>query len=122
MTGFFTLLLVTQLHADSIPARSNRSAVIDSANATFVTIQNDRSVPLTIFAETRIGETKLGVVAPNSTATLRVRDAIAAQGEIDILVDPLGENDEETGYMPISIGSNLLLDVPERWGPNRTAP
>jgi hypothetical protein len=121
MIGLFTLLTVAQLHTDSIPARSTRSAA-DSAGSTFVTIQNDRAVPLTIYAETRLGETKLGIVAPNSTATLRVRDVIAAQGEIDILVDPRGENDEETGYLPIEVGATLRIDVPERWGPTRTAP
>ena len=68
---------------------------------TLVDVQNDRSVPVTVYVQYTRDEVELGVVGPVSTARLRVVDALAADGSLDFFVYPKGQPERETGTLDV---------------------
>src|SRR5215211_2459165 len=90
-----TALLVTHLAVAKPPKL--HSSVPDSSDMTLVEIQNNRNVPVVVYAQDGWGETKLGVVDADSTATFRLSDSIALDSHIDFFVHPKGQFDQETG-------------------------
>jgi len=96
------------------PRHPRHQASIDSSNATLIEVQNDRRVPVAVYAQDSWGEVELGVVPPDSTLTLRLSDALVGRGEVDFFVHPKGAPDEETGYLDVRRGERLGILVPPR--------
>jgi hypothetical protein len=103
-------LLASQLAAK--PPKHNTSP--DSSAMTLVEVQNDRNVPVTVYAQDSWGEFELGVVGADSTATLRVSDPVVVDGDIDFFVRPRGEPTQETGTVEVHRGERLGIIVPAK--------
>lgn len=110
MLGLGTLLAATLMSA--APAISPPAT--DSSQMTLVVVQNDRTVPVAVYAQDAWGELELGVVPPDSTVTLRVDDPFLDRSDIDFFVHPKGQPEEETGYLDIHRGDRLGILVPPR--------
>src|SRR4051812_13052953 len=96
------------------PHHPRQDTSIDSPNATLIEIQNDRRVPVVVYAQDSWGEVRLGVVPADSTVTLRLNDAIVSRGEVDFFVHPKSGPEEETGYLDVHRGERLGILVPLR--------
>ena len=107
-----TALIATQLAVS--PPPKHRGTPVDSSSMTLVEVQNDRSVPVAVYLQDEWGESKLGVVPADSTVTLRVKDPLVNDHEIDIFVQPRGQPDEDTGTLEIHRGEHLGVVVPPR--------
>ena len=94
--------------------RHPRQASLDSSNVTLIEVQNDRHVPVAVYAQDAYSEVELGVVPPDSTVTLRLRDAFVGRGDVDFFVHPKGAPDQETGYLGVRRGERLGIVVPPR--------
>jgi hypothetical protein len=105
-------LLATQLASTKPP--KHKSSVPDSSAMTFVQVQNNRHVPVRVFAQDGFGEIELGVVPAGTTATLRVADPIVIEGNVDFFVHPQGQPEEDTGSLEVHRGDRLGVLVPER--------
>lgn len=111
----FTTLLTLIALTGSPTAPSKTPSAADSANMALVEVQNDRSQPVTVYAEGAEGEFKIGEVPPDSVITLRVPDLVVGGGaEVDFLVHPKGGFDEDSGYLELRRGEKLGLVVPDR--------
>src|SRR5690349_6425501 len=97
---FITAALFASVIATARP-HHHRDASPDSSAITLVEVQNDRKVPVTVYAQDSWGEVRLGVVPADSTVTLRVRDTLVGRGDIDFFVQPRGQPEEETGYLEV---------------------
>jgi len=86
----------------------------DSSDITLVEVQNDRRVPVTVYAQDSWGEVKVGVVPADSTVTLRLSDAYVGRGQVDFFVQPRGQPEQETGYLDLHRGERLGILVPPR--------
>ncbi len=86
----------------------------DGADTTTVRVQNDRPVRITIYLEQGDFDTRLGAVAANSTATLRLPEAVVREHhEIQIFAHPEGASFDLTGQsFTAQPGSHLELLVP----------
>ncbi|HEX7939594.1 MAG TPA: hypothetical protein VF483_11460, partial [Gemmatimonadaceae bacterium] len=82
MTSAIVLLLSLHVAHDST-RQAVGDAELKAPATTYVIVENDRDVPLTVFADTRLGETELGYVAPHSSEYLHLEDGYAAQGAVD---------------------------------------
>jgi NADPH-dependent ferric siderophore reductase len=96
------------------PRHPRHQASLDSSNVTLIEVQNDRHVPVAVYAQDAYGEVELGVVPPDSTITLRLRDAFVGRGDVDFFVHPKGAPDQETGYLDVRRGERLGIVVPPR--------
>ena len=105
-------VLATQL--TSVKPPKHRASLPDSSSMTLVEVQNNRNVPVTVYAQDSFGEMKVGVVGADSTATLRLADPIVLDGDVDFFVHPKGQSDEETGNVEIHRGDRLGILVPEK--------
>ena len=100
--------------ATAKPHHPRLEAAMDSSTVTLVEVQNDRQVPVTVYAQNSWGEVKLGVVPPDSTVTLRLSDALMRRGEVDFFAHPRGQPEQETGYIEVRRGERLGILVPPR--------
>ena len=107
-----TALLATQLAVAKPP--KHHASVPDSSDMTLVEVQNDRNVPVVVYAQNSWGDVKLGVVDADSTATFRLSDPLALAGNIDFFVHPKGELEEETGTIDVRRGEHLGILVPPK--------
>ena len=96
------------------PYHTPHDAATDSSHITLVEVQNDRHVPITVYAQDSWGEIKLGVVPADSTVTLRLRDDFVSRGDVDFFVQPRGQPEQETGYLEMHRGERLGIVVPPR--------
>jgi hypothetical protein len=108
---FIATLVATQL---AIKPPKHRATVPDSSGMTLVEVQNDRTVPVTVYAQDSWGETELGVVPADSEVTLRVLNPIRLDDDIDFFVHPKGQPNEETGDMNVRRGDRIAIVVPAR--------
>ena len=104
-------LLATQL---AIKPPAKHGATVDSSTITLVEVQNDRHVPVTVYAQNGWGEFRLGVVPADSTETFRVPNPIAFDDEVDFFVHGSGLPDQETGTVEIHRGEHLGILVPPK--------
>lgn len=112
---FITAAVFASLIATAKPHHHRDSSAVDSSDITLVEVQNDRKVPVTVYAQDSWGEIRLGVVPPDSTVTLRVRDTFVRDGEdVDFFVQPHGQPEQETGYLEVRRGERLGIIVPPR--------
>ena len=58
---------------------------------TLVVVQNDRNVPVTIYAQNSVVEQKIGTVDAFSTATINIDDVMRWGADIEFFVQPAGE-------------------------------
>ena len=92
----------------------HHSSTPDSSSMTLVEIQNNRNVPVVVYAQDTWGEVKLGVVGADSTATLRLSDPLVLDGDVDFFVHPKGQEDEGTGNVEVHRGERLGILVPAK--------
>lgn len=90
------------------------SAPIDSTNVALVEVENDRTVPVTVYAQNDFGEHKLGVVAPRSTETMTLAKNELGRGDVQFFVHPAGQIEESTDPMELHRGERIGLVVPAR--------
>jgi len=79
---------------------------------TLVVVENDRDVPVTVYAQNDVRERKIGVVEPFSTETIAIDDFTYGRTDIQFFVQPLGELELGTDRMQIERGEHLGLIVP----------
>ena len=78
-----------------------------------ITVDNPRSVPVTVFAEHGEFDVRLGEVSANSRATLSFPKSVVGPGEsIEIFVHPEGGEDLGSTTMQVREGEHLGLRVP----------
>ena len=112
---FIAAAVFASMLASAKPHHPRGDAAVDSSGLTLVEVQNDRHVPLTVYAQDSWGEIRLGVVPPDSTVTLRLRDSFVRDGaDVDFFVQPRGQAEEETGFMEVRRGERLGVLVPPR--------
>jgi hypothetical protein len=109
------LIIATALaaHLATKPPK-HKAEVPDSSAMTLVEVQNNRNVPVTVYAQDSWGEVELGVVAADSTVTLRVSDAVNPDQAIDFFIHPKGRPDEDTGNVEVHRGERIGIVVPAR--------
>lgn len=110
----FIIAAVLVTHLVSTKPPKHRSSVPDSSAMTLVEVQNNRNVPVTVYAQDAFGEVELGVVGADSTRTLRVADPVVLGGDVEFFVHPKGQPDEGTGTMEVRRGDRLAILVPAR--------
>lgn len=112
------MIILAALLASTIaaakPHHPRHAAAADSSTMTLVEVQNDRNVPVAVYAQDAWGEVELGVVPPDSTITLRLSNLLVSRGDVDFFVHPKGQPEEETGYMDVRRGERLGILVPPR--------
>lgn len=91
------------------PAHSNADA------NSFVLVENNRNVPVRVYAETSFGEHALGIVPANCVTSLRLDPVLAATRRVDFLLDPRGQPLEDTGLVAVQPGKGVEVIVPQRW-------
>jgi hypothetical protein len=82
------------------------------ADATTITVENPRNVPVTIYLERGDFDTRLGTVAAGSTTTLRLPPT--GGQAVEIFVHPEGGFDLCSSSFPVKHGDHLGLKVPLR--------
>ena len=81
---------------------------------TLVVVQNDRNVPVTVYVQNDLNETRLATVAPLTDTTIRIPSYLTAAGEVSFFVHPQHELDEGTAPMEIKRGDHVGLIVPAK--------
>lgn len=114
MISFIATLAFPVLLATASPSPSAPAAPVDSATLTLVVVQNDLTVPVTVYAQNGAAEYKLGIVAPLGTETLSVPDYALLEGDIQFFVHPVGQVDESTVPLELHRGERVGLVVPQR--------
>jgi hypothetical protein len=114
MRALTLLTIVTSCAALSTPA-SARAQGGDTSDSTVasVHVQNNRTVPVTLFIDRGEFDVRLGTVAPLQTATLKLPKWIATENsEVKIYLHPEGAADLETETFAVHPGIQLGLVVP----------
>ena len=96
------------------PFYSAPGAVEESSQMTLVVLQNNRGVPVTVYAEDEWGDVKLGVVDADATTTLRLPRHMVERGDIRLFIVPRGQAEESTGPLDLSPGDQIDVIVPKR--------
>src|SRR6476620_2691909 len=105
-------VLATQLA--SVKPPKHKSSLPDSTDMTLVEVQNNRNVPVTVYGQNSWGEVRLGVVPAETTVVLRLRAAVALDGDVEFFVHPKGHEDDTTGSLEVHRGERLVILVPEK--------
>jgi hypothetical protein len=105
-------VLATQLASANPP--KHKSSVPDSSDMTIVEVQNNRNVPVVVYAENSWGEMRLGIVPAESTTMLRLSDSVVLDGDVDFFVHPKGQEDETTGNLEVRRGEKIGILVPAK--------
>lgn len=80
---------------------------------TTVTVQNNRSVPVTVFVEHGDFDTRIGTVPANREETLLVPEWLAKEKpSAEIFVHPEGGADLESWILDLKPGAHLFVKVP----------
>lgn len=83
------------------------------ADAT-LTVDNQRDVPVTVFASAGLVDARLGEVPAKSRATLRFpKSVITPLSTVGIILHPQGGRDLGSDYMRVRAGDHLGLKVPQ---------
>src|SRR4051812_9881484 len=90
------------------------AAKTDSAEMTLVTIENTRTVPVTVYAEENNRHIKLGIVSALADSTIRLPDWLVGTGKVRFFLDPLGEPEEATQLLQITRGERFGVEIPPR--------
>ena len=114
MINYIATLAFPILTAVAAPDPSASVAPVDSATMTLVVVQNDRAVPVTVYAQNDVGEYKLGVVAPNETMTMSLEPFMIDEGDVQFFVHPAGQLDESTQPLELHRGERIGVVVPPR--------
>lgn len=107
------MVLVPDNDVGYMGSPSPREVPNPGENATTVTVENDRAVPVTMFVERGEFDTRIGTVPPGAEETLMVPEWIARENpEAVIYAHPEGENDLGTWRLDMSPGAHLFVKVP----------
>ncbi len=114
----YTLLKELVLAGASVTMATNPlppalAATQDRPDTTTVTVQNSRSVRVTVYLEQGDFDLRLGVVGPDTVATLHLPESIVRDGRaIQIFAHPEGGFDLATQTLSVTPGEHLGLVVP----------
>jgi hypothetical protein len=88
------------------------AAARGSGDSTTVTVQNDRGVPVTVFADEGDLDRRLGAVGPDTTVTFRLTMPLVGEPtDVQIVAEPRGEFDLAAD-LSVRPGSHLAVLVP----------
>jgi hypothetical protein len=90
------------------------AAKTDSAQMTIVTIENTRTVPVTVYVEEKDRSMKLGVVGALADSTIRIPNWMVRDGKVRFFLDPRGEPEEATELLALKPGERLGVEIPPR--------
>ncbi len=93
---------------------SSVAAPADSAAMTLIVVQNERNVPVTIYAENEFGEYNLGIVNADGTQTIQLARYMVEHGALKFFVQPKGQLEESSDPIDVDIGQRIGLVVPVR--------
>ena len=110
----FIIAALLATHLASTKPPKHKASAPDSSAMTLVEVQNNRDVPVRVYAQDGFGEIEMGVVPAGTTATLRIADPIVLDGDVDFFVHPQGQPEEETGTLEIHRGDRIGVLVPAR--------
>ncbi|MEO7084722.1 MAG: hypothetical protein ABI442_12915 [Gemmatimonadaceae bacterium] len=114
MISLMTLLALPALAtAPAAPATTHNLVAVDSVGMALVVVQNDRTVPVTLYLETDNGEIKLGVVAPLAESTMRIPDYLS-HDDVQFFAHPEGQIDQTSGYIDLRDSQRVGLVIPPR--------
>jgi hypothetical protein len=113
MINIIALLAFPVLTAAPAP-RATPSEPVDSADMTYVVVQNDRNVSVTVYEEDDFGDTKIAVLAPYESQTIDLHEFVFARSSIQFFVKPRGQQEEGSGLLDVSPGDHLGLVVPAK--------
>jgi hypothetical protein len=109
------MIVPTGNGAPRTPPPDSMTATIppeELANAT-LTVDNQRKVPVTVFAEQGIYSVRLGEVPADSRATLRFpKTVVSPFASVQLFVRPQGGLDLATHFFTVRAGSHIGLRVP----------
>ena len=111
-----TTLLAVQLAAASpmiAPRHDGGFATEDSSAMTLVLVQNNRHVPVTVWAEDAWGDFKLGVVAADGSGSFFLKPRLLMNGQVRLFVISPGRANEDTGLLQMSPGDAIGVTVPQ---------
>jgi hypothetical protein len=114
MRAFILVSLVATLATSSMPA-SVQAQAADTHDGTLATVQvqNDRTVPVTVFVDRGEFDVRLGTVAALQTATLGIPKWLATENsDVRIYLHPEGAFDLETQTFAVHPGTQIGLVVP----------
>lgn len=97
------------------PPADTMSAVLTSGelNATTLTVNNPLTTAVTVYIEQGTFDIRVGTVAPQSTATLRLPEwLIKEQQTLEFFVHPQGGQDLASSRLEVRPGAHLGLRVP----------
>ena len=96
-----------------VPPPPPRTIPNPGAGITTVTVENDRSVPVTVYVEHGNFGTRIGTVPANEELTLLIPEMIVReQTEAEIFVHPEGEADLASWTFQLRHGAHLFVKVP----------
>jgi aromatic ring-cleaving dioxygenase len=97
------------------PARMTTELPSGDAAATTLTVRNDRSKPVVVYADHGDFDRRLGTVPASATATLKLPDWLVLESEdLAIIVHPEGGLDLESQYLKVRLHEHLGLRVPAK--------
>ncbi|MEO5814737.1 MAG: hypothetical protein ABIT20_05610 [Gemmatimonadaceae bacterium] len=114
MRALIFVSTVASLATISTPA-SVRAQAPDTRDSTLATVQvqNDRTVPVTVFVDRGEFDVRLGTVAPLQSATLRIPKWMSTENsDVRIYFHPEGAADLETETFAVHPGTRIGLVVP----------
>ncbi|MCC6318739.1 MAG: hypothetical protein IT361_13745 [Gemmatimonadaceae bacterium] len=107
----FSLLALTIGAATLVAAEPAHAA----RDTTSVLLQNDRTVPVTVYLETGGREIQLGKVGPMATSTLVIpRWLVSYETPLHIFVHPANGDDQDSGLLEVNTGDRIGVIVPAR--------
>jgi hypothetical protein len=112
-TFLLTAATSTAVLAAPPTARANPATLVPDTSAVTLTVQNNRNVPVTVFAERGDLDIRIGEVSALRTSTLPMPSWVTDDGnELQIFVHPEGGIDLNAEVFDVHPGSHLALEVP----------
>jgi hypothetical protein len=105
MAGGMALMLVASF--------GSAAAQQGHPNATTLTVDNTRNVPVVVYLQREFVDIRLGTVAPHGKQTLALPRTLEDGEQIQVFVHPEGGRDLATDELTVEIGNNLNVLVPE---------
>jgi aromatic ring-cleaving dioxygenase len=101
--------------AQTEPARMTAELPPGDASVTTLTVRNDRSKPVVVYADHDDFDIRLGTVPGSATATLKLPDWLVLENEnLAIIIHPEGEFDLASQNLKVRLHEHLGLRVPAK--------
>jgi len=112
-TFLLTAATSTAVLAAPASARANPATLAPDTSSVTLTVQNNRNVPVTVFAERGDLDIRIGEVPALRTTTMPMPNWVTDEGdELQIFVHPEGGMDLNAEVFDVHAGAHLALEVP----------